>query len=142
MPRRSIRLIRPAFQTRGSLAAKVRVRSTAAGVVTVGHAEHDDGEEPDNRAQRRPPVVLVVFDEFSTDTLTGPDGRIDAERFPNFAALAKTSTWFRNGHTVYDSTFKAVPAILDARMPRPRTAPDVRSHQPSVFHLMDRHGYA
>ena len=43
--------------------------------------------------------------------------------------------------TVYDSTFKAVPAILDARMPRRGTAPDVRSHQPSIFHLMDRLGY-
>ena len=95
------------------------------------------GEQP----ERRPPVVLVVFDEFPADTLIGPDGRIDAARYPNFAALAGTSTWFRNGQTVYDSTFKAVPAILDARMPRAGTAPDVRSHQPSVFHLMNKLGY-
>jgi hypothetical protein len=89
----------------------------------------------------RPPVVVVVFDEFPADTLLKPGGQIDAERFPNFAALARTSTWFPNGHTVYDSTFKAVPAILDARMPRPRTAADVRSHQPSVYHMMNRLGY-
>jgi hypothetical protein len=89
----------------------------------------------------RPPVVVVVFDEFPADTLNTPGGQIDAERFPNFAALARTSTWFPNATTVYDSTFKAVPAILDARMPRPRTAPDVRSHQPSVYHLMHRLGY-
>lgn len=88
-----------------------------------------------------PPVVVVVFDELPTDALLKPGGEIDAARFPNFAALARTSTWFRNGHTVYDSTFKAVPAILDARLPRPRTAADVRSHQPSVYHLMDRLGY-
>ena len=70
----------------------------------------------------RPPVVVVVFDEFPTDDLLGPDGKIDAERFPNFAELASMSTWFPNGHTVYDSTFKAVPSILDGRLPKPNTA--------------------
>ena len=39
-------------------------------------------------ASARPPVVVVVFDEFPADTLIGPDGEIDAERYPNFAALA------------------------------------------------------
>ena len=76
-----------------------------------------------------------------TDDLLGPDGQIDAERFPNFAELASMSTWFPNGHTVYDSTFKAVPSILDGRLPKPKTAPDVRSHKPSIFHVMDRLGY-
>jgi Sulfatase len=90
---------------------------------------------------RRPPVVVVVFDEFPTDDLLRPDGSIDAERFPNFAELASISTWFPNAHTVFDSTFSAVPAILDGRMPRPHTATDVRSHKPSVFHMMDRLGY-
>jgi Sulfatase len=103
------------------------------------------GDEGDTRAETapaaKPPVVVIVFDEFPTDTLLTPGGKIDSARFPNFAALARTSTWFRNGHTVYDSTFKSVPAILDARLPRPRTAADVRSHQPSVYHLMNRLGY-
>lgn len=110
----------------------------AAAVVAIGH---DGAGAGDRTTERRPPVVIVVFDEFPADTLIGPDGRIDAARYPNFAALARTSTWFRNGQTVYDSTFKAVPAILDARMPRRGTAPDVRSHQPSIFHLMNRLGY-
>ena len=104
-----------------------------------GCAGDDDG--PPAVASARPPVVVVVFDEFPTDTLLRPDGQIDAERFPNFAALARVSTWFPNAYTVYDSTFASVPAILDARLPRPRTAADVRSHQPSVFHLMDGLGY-
>ena len=98
-------------------------------------------EEPAESAERRPPVVFVVFDEFPADDLLRPDGSIDAERFPNFAELASISTWFPNGHTVYDSTFKAVPAILDGRTPREGTASDVRSHKPSVFHMMDRLGY-
>ena len=114
----------------------------AGAAVTVGYAVgHDDADKPEVSEDRPPPVVIVVFDEFPSDTLIAPDGRIDAARYPNFAALARTSTWFRNGQSIYDSTFKAVPAILDARMPRSGTAPDVRSHQPSVFHLMDRLGY-
>ena len=109
----------------------------------VGYALGRD-DTSDTRAapgKGKPPVVVVVFDEFPTDTLLTPGGGIDAARFPNFAALANTSTWFRNGHTVYDSTFKAVPAILDGMRPRPGTAADVRSHQPSVYHLMNRLGY-
>src|SRR5829696_890382 len=107
----------------------------AAAVLLSGCSWIGD-EEPASSAQRHPPVVVVVFDEFPTDDLLGPGGQIDAERFPNFAELASMSTWFPNGHTVYDSTFKAVPSILDGRLPKPLTAPDVRSHKPSVFHLM------
>jgi len=86
-------------------------------------------------------VVFVVFDEFPADDLLRPDGSIDAERFPNFARLASISTWFPNATTVFDSTFGAVPAILDGRLPRPRMATDVRSHKPSIFHVLDRLGY-
>jgi sulfatase-like protein len=101
--------------------------------------EGDD--RPGASTEPRPPVVILVLDEFPTDTLTVPGGEIDAARYPNFAALAETSTWFRNGHTVFDSTFAAVPAILDARAPRALTAADVRSHQPSIFHLLYGVGY-
>jgi len=117
------------------LAAELAAAALLSGCLGIGD------EEPAQSAERHPPVVVVVFDEFPADDLLGPDGRIDAERFPNFAELASISTWFPNGHTVYDSTFKAVPSILDGRLPKPLTAPDVRSHKPSVFHLMDRLGY-
>lgn len=86
-------------------------------------------------------MVFVVFDEFPADDLLRPGGSIDAERFPNFARLASISTWFPNATTVFDSTFGAVPAILDGRLPRPRMATDVRSHKPSIFHVLDRLGY-
>ena len=98
-------------------------------------------EEPAESAVRHPPVIVVVFDEFPTDDLLRPDGSIDAERFPHFAELASISTWFPNGHTVHDSTFQAVPAILDGRAPRENKASDVRSHKPSIFHVVDRLGY-
>jgi hypothetical protein len=86
-------------------------------------------------------VVVLILDEFQLDTLLRPDGSIDAERYPNFAELAAVSTWFPNGHTIYDSTFKSVPAIMDAVLPRRGTAADFRSHPRSVYHLMDALGY-
>ena len=119
--------------------AIVAVLAAAAAAAVFAIAHGGAGAQP--RVERRPPVVILVLDEFPADTLIDPGGHIDAARYPNFAALAGTSTWFRNAHTVYDSTFKAVPAILDARLPRLGTAADVRSHQPSVFHLMHRLGY-
>src|SRR4051794_25347815 len=78
---------------------------------------------------------MVVFDEFPVDDLVAPNGEIDASRFPNFAALSREVTWFRNAASVYDSTFKAVPSILDAKLPRSHTSPDARSHKRSVYTL-------
>jgi Sulfatase len=89
----------------------------------------------------RPNVVLVVFDEFGGDILLGPNGKIDAGRFPNFAALARDGTWFRNAQTKYDSTTKAVPLVLDGLAPRPKTGPTVRDHPHSIFTALGRAGY-
>jgi len=91
--------------------------------------------------KRRPPVVLIVLDEFPVDALLGPNMEIDRVRYPNFAALASTSTWFRNAHTVYDSTERAVPAVLDGRLPRPGTRPFYTDHPRSVYDLFGRNGY-
>jgi hypothetical protein len=89
----------------------------------------------------RPPVVVLILDEFPVDTLLRPDGTIDAERYPHFADLAAHSTWFPNAFTIYDSTFKSVPAIMDAVTPRRGTAADYRSHRHSIYTLLDRLGY-
>jgi Sulfatase len=120
-------------------AAALVVGALALAGAWRGGSEATAGYAPD--AKGRPPVVVLILDEFPTDDLLRPDGRIDARRFPNFARLASMSTWFPNAFTVYDSTFKAVPAILDARLPEKGSTPDVRSHQPSVYHLMHRLGY-
>jgi hypothetical protein len=120
----------------------VRARALLIVALSAGLAwsfSSDDGGPAGDR--ERVPVVILIFDEFSTDTLLGPDGEIDADRYPSFAALAEMSTWFPNGHTIFDSTFKAVPAILDAKLPRHGTAADVRSHGRTAYHLFDRLGY-
>jgi len=90
---------------------------------------------------KRPNVVLVVFDEFGGDILRGPGGKIDAGRFPHFAALARDGTWFRNAQTRYDETTKAVPLILDGIAPRPKVSPIVRDHPHSIFTALGRAGY-
>ena len=100
-------------------------------------------EGPDASAKKpaRPHVVLVVFDEFGGDILLGPNGRIDAGRYPHFAALARDGTWFPNAHTSYDSTTKAVPLVLDGIAPRKGTAPTARDHPQSIFTALGERGY-
>ena len=82
---------------------------------------------------------MLVLDEFPAVSLLGPDGKIDAVRYPNFARLAATSTWFPNASTVYDSTPKAVPAILDAHPPAQRHEPRVRRPPEQRVHALRRH---
>ena len=124
------------------------VRALLAGVLAIavasGCADTAGSVAPQSRdAQkpRRPHVVLVVLDEFPGDTLLGRGGRIDAGRFPNFAALARASTWFRNAYSSYDSTTKAVPLILDGLAPRKGTGPVARDHPRSIFTALGRRGY-
>ena len=93
------------------------------------------------RSAPKPHAVLLVLDEFPGDSLLDERGQIDPVRYPNFAALARDSVWFRNGYSSYDSTTKAVPLILDGMRPRPGTAPNRRDHPHSVFDMFKREGY-
>jgi hypothetical protein len=117
----------------------------AAAVVVLVDMRPGDGDDLERaaaaKAPRNPPVVFLLLDEFPPDSLLGPDGKIDAARFPNFAALAGASTWFRNASTVYDSTPKAIPAIMDGRNPFPREAADTRDHPHSIYTALGRRGY-
>ena len=92
-------------------------------------------------ARGRPPVVMIVFDEFPAESLLGPDGRVDAGRFPNFAKLAGDATWYPNATTVADGTWRSVPAILDGRYPRKGTKSTKRDHKNNLFRLFSRRGY-
>ena len=121
----------------------MRPLATIALVLLLALCGCSFGGSPDAAAKRpkRPHVVLLVLDEFPGDTLLGPGGRIDAGRFPHFAALADDSTWFRNAHTSYDSTTKATPLILDGIRPHPGTAPIARDHPQSIFTALGTRGY-
>jgi Sulfatase len=90
---------------------------------------------------KKPHVVLLIMDELPSDSLLDRRGRIDRVRYPNFAALAGDSTWFRNGYSIYDSTSKAVPLILDGKWPSYGSTPDRAGHPRSIFDMFRRRGY-
>ncbi len=83
-----------------------------------------------------PPVVLVVMDELDANMLMNSKQRIDRTRYPNFAALARTSTWYRNATTVSGQTSDAVPALLAASRPRSDALPVAADYPNSVFRLL------
>jgi Sulfatase len=90
----------------------------------------------------KPNVVVMIFDEFPSTSLLGKNHRVDAARYPNFAALARGSTWFRNATSVSDTTFSAVPSILDGRLHRWKVGE--RAHPPkrAIWDLLRAHGYS
>jgi hypothetical protein len=79
------------------------------------------------------PIVHVVLDEFAASTLTGPDGKIDAKLFPNFARLARESTWYRNATTVDDLTAAAVPGQLTGSRAPAGALPTTSDYPRSLF---------
>ena len=89
----------------------------------------------------KPPVVLLTFDELPLDSLLGPDGQIDALRYPKLAKLAATSLWYPNATAAHDSTDKAVPAILDGRRPRSRVPATFAGHKQNIFTLFGERNY-
>lgn len=80
-----------------------------------------------------PSVVLVILDELPTLSLVDGRGRIDAELFPNLAALAERSTWYRNATTVATSTLHAVPALLTGRLVHADVPPLPPYHPDTIF---------
>jgi hypothetical protein len=117
---------------------------TAMLALFLGLSCSSDGPKASHQAsasKKRPYVVLLVMDEFPSDSLLDRRRRIDPVRYPNFAALAGDATWFRNAFSVYDSTTKAVPLILDGVKPHKGTAPDRRYHPRSIYDMFARHGY-
>ena len=104
-------------------------------------ARVDPSPAPAAAAPRRPHLVLLVLDELPGDSLLGPDGTIDAGRYPHFAELAADSTWFRNAYSTYDSTTKAVPLILDGLRPVEGSEPDRHWHPRSIFTALGKRGY-
>lgn len=82
-------------------------------------------------------VALLVFDELPLFALVGPDGNINADRFPGFAELAKVSTWYRNDVATSQTTTAAVPSILTGRFPKNNEDPPLLvNHPKNIFTLL------
>lgn len=84
------------------------------------------------------PVVMVVFDEFPGISLLDAKDEVDPVRYPGFAELAKDGIWFPNAHSIYDSTSKAVPAIMDGDYPQKGVLPTSADHPNSIFALLGK----
>jgi len=88
------------------------------------------------------PVILVILDEFSSVALMDDEHQIDPIRYPNFAALARESTWFRNATTVSPKTTVAIPSILTGKYPekpksrRSSKSPIVDYYPDNLFTLL------
>ena len=90
------------------------------------------------RTRATTPIVFLLLDEFPVIDLQQADGGIDAKRFPNFARLAASSTWYRNTTTVSASTTVAVPAILSGQKPKRGALPIFRDHPNNLFTLLGK----
>ena len=79
------------------------------------------------------PIVFLVFDELSTSTLMSEHLQINAFRYPNFAALARDSHWFRNASTVAQLSTQALPAILTGRYTKKNVPPTAANYPENLF---------
>jgi hypothetical protein len=83
----------------------------------------------------RAPIVVVLLDELPSNTLVDANDDLDTKRYPGFAELARNATWFKNAYTVYDSTERAQPAIMDGDLPAKDRQPISSDHPNSIFSL-------
>lgn len=84
------------------------------------------------------PVVFVLFDELPVISIMDENGAIDAERYPNFARLAGSSTWFKNTTTFSASTTVAVPSMLTGKIPGKRKPPVFQNFPRNLFTLLGK----
>ena len=82
------------------------------------------------------PVVMVIFDEFPAGSLMTPSDSINPRRFPHFAELRRTATWYRNTATDASYTAIAVPSILTGQPADRDSLPTAADHPDSIFTLL------
>ena len=82
------------------------------------------------------PLVVLQLDEFPVSSLLRTDGTINEERYPNFARLAGSSTWFRNASAVSYGTTTSVPSVVTGLMPEADRLPTSADHPRNLFTLL------
>ena len=85
----------------------------------------------------RAPIVVVLLDELPP-TRCGLPRADRCERYPGFGEPARNATWFKNAYTVYDSTERAQPAIMDGNLPTEDKQPISGDHPNSIFSLFGK----
>lgn len=101
------------------------------------HASGDATLPP--RAAEAPPIYLLVFDALSSEMLLKGRG-IDAEAFPNFAALAGDGAWFPNATTNHFLTRDAVPTMFSGHLYPPPKCKTLFDRLPQNYDVVLRVG--
>jgi hypothetical protein len=104
----------------------------------AGCAESGAAERRVAADRGRPPVVMIVFDEFSTISLLDSRGRIDAAHYPGFAALARDATWFPYATASLDETGRAMRSLFTSRTTFRWVRPNYANHPHNLFTLLGR----
>lgn len=118
----------------------ILVLAAGFGVYTMVDTDGQQAEAQ-KAIPKKPPVVMIIMDEFPVDAMLGSDGKIDPVRYPNFAAMSRYGTWFKNATTTYDSTTRAVPEVMDGKLPNKASVPNYKGHPNSIFTLLGKRGY-
>jgi hypothetical protein len=82
-----------------------------------------------------------VFDELGLDAMRGPDGGIDAARFPNFARLNREAAWFPRATTNHVYTREAIPSMLSGRLFPGRREPTLFERLPEGYGVVAINGW-
>jgi hypothetical protein len=61
-------------------------------------------------------VIVLVFDEFSSEALLDEHGQIDVERFPNFARLSHDGLFVEGAQSNFFHTWIQVPFLADSSL--------------------------
>jgi hypothetical protein len=102
-------------------------------MATFARTETRDEQAAAQVGHEAPPIVFLVFDQLPVTSLMDSRGGIDRARYPGFAALADTATWYRNATTVADFTGWALPPILTGLRPTPGKHPTSQSYPFNLF---------
>lgn len=83
-------------------------------------------------------LIVLVLDELPLGTLldgsaSASSPRIDGGRFPGFARLAESSTWYPHAKSPTAHTAVALPTLLTGRYPTPGRMPTADSVGPTLF---------
>lgn len=96
----------------------------------VAAAEVDPVETPH-------PIVYIVWDEWPLMSILDEDGEIDADLYPNLAALAADGAFYRNATTTATATPYAIPSLVTGRYPPDETTSPLANEYPeSLFTLL------
>lgn len=100
--------------------------------------EQLDYDFPAAKKIDKQPVVILLFDELPLLSLLDNEGKINAQRYPNFADFAKHSTWYKYATGVAEGTLNAVPPILTGKLvdPSKRGLPLAANYPENIFTLL------